>query len=242
MLLSAFMGSCLCPWRGVHRQAYRPTPAPLLWLDHVRTRESQYRGITVARLFAALSTGILELEGFRSYLDFELVSKARVFPCITSFTNKSTKDEAHFSYEGYAGPDPNDNKAVGTEGNQETVIKFTEAYNGTAHFPLAARGLMPPLCPCDRSIFSNFTILVINYVDGEQLFRKNSYMTPGEVLNKVSGALEVLHANNLVLGDLRSPNVFITESKPTPRLICGFRLVWKGRRRGVSSGHQSCRC
>ncbi|KAF9650815.1 hypothetical protein BDM02DRAFT_3092461, partial [Thelephora ganbajun] len=37
------------------------------------------------------------------------------------------------------------------------------------------------------------------------------YATPDEVLNKVSEVLKVLHANNLMFGDLRSPNILVTD-------------------------------
>ncbi|KAF9650814.1 hypothetical protein BDM02DRAFT_3127477 [Thelephora ganbajun] len=119
--------------------------------------------------------------------------RSSIFPYIT-FADKNTKDEVRSSYERYPDSHPNCNKAVfapNTEDNQKVVIKFTEAFNETAHGLLAAKNLAPPLHPCNRSIFSDFT-MVMNYVDGEQLFHKYPYETPGGVLNKVLEALENL--------------------------------------------------
>ncbi|KAF9647196.1 hypothetical protein BDM02DRAFT_3270442 [Thelephora ganbajun] len=87
--------------------------------------------------------------------------------------------------------------------------------------------LAPPLLSCDRSIFGNFTMVVMNYVDGKQLFQKYPYESPGEVLNNVSEALKVLHANNLAFCDLRLPNALVTDQ-------CHVQLVdfsWCGQAR-----------
>ncbi|KAF9643903.1 hypothetical protein BDM02DRAFT_3132113 [Thelephora ganbajun] len=108
------------------------------------------------------------------HLGLKLVSEAQFFPYVTSFADKNIKDEGHFSYEGHTDSDPKGNKVVfiaNTEGSQEVVVKFIEAYyNETAHCLLTARGLAPPLCPCDQFIPSDFTMAVMDYVDGKQLF------------------------------------------------------------------------
>ena len=211
--LLTLMGSWLCVLGAVFtdRPIVQPL-TPLLWLGHVHARKPQYRKVT--RLFAALSTGILELEEFYSHLDFKLVSEARFFPHITSF-NAGPGHKVQFSYEKYADPIPNSNKAVfiantQDDQNRKIVIKFTEAYNEKAHSLLAANGLAPPLLSCDRSTFSDFIMVVMGYVDGKQLFHKYPQETPSIVLRKVSGALKVLHENDLVFGDLRSPNILVT--------------------------------
>ena len=173
---------------------------PLLWLGHMHARKPQYREVT--RLFAALSTGILELEKFYSHLDFKFVSEARFFPHTTSF-NVDAEHEVRFSYEGYADPDGKSNKAVfvaNTQDDRKIVVKFTEVYNNKAHSLLAAKGLAPPLLACDRSTFSNFIVVVMGYVDGKQLFHKYPHATPSDVLDKVSKALRILHSSDLGCG------------------------------------------
>jgi RIO-like serine/threonine protein kinase len=72
-------------------------------------------------------------------------------------------------------------------------------------------------------------MVVMGYVDGKQLFHKYPQATPAKVLEEVSEALKTLHENGLVFGDLRSPNILVTD-QPS-RSACGFRLVWKGGRR-----------
>jgi serine/threonine protein kinase len=191
----------------------KPIVQPLtsfLWLGCMHASETQYAQVT--RLFAALSMGIRELETFYSELDFGEVSKARFFPHITSFTD-TNGHKIQFTYERYADPIPEGSKAVfiaNTQDGQKIVVKFTEAYNDTGHSLLAANGLAPPLLSCDRSTFSDFAVVVMGYVDGKQLFHRFPYVTPSPILGKVSEALKILHANDLVFGDLRSPNILVT--------------------------------
>jgi len=53
-------------------------------------------------------------------------------------------------------------------------------------------------------------MVAMDYVDGKQLFRKYLQATPAKVLEEVSEALETLRKNDLVFGDLRSPNILVT--------------------------------
>ncbi|KAF9643837.1 hypothetical protein BDM02DRAFT_3272811 [Thelephora ganbajun] len=150
------------PWRGVHRQAYRPAPDPVVVAGPRHTPKPQYR--EVPRLIAAPSTGILEPEKFYSRLGFELASEAQFFPYVT-FTDKWTKAKAHFNCEGHAKSTNLDgNKAVfvaNTEDNQKILIEFTEAYNEKAHCLPAARNLAPPPLSCDPFVSSGFAMVVM---------------------------------------------------------------------------------
>jgi len=167
---------------------------PLLWLGHV---PAQYR--EAARLFAALSMGISELEAFYSDLNCDVVSEARFFSHTTSFST-DTGSKVQFSYIQYADPDPETSKAV----------FIASIYNEEAHSLLAAKGLAPRLLSCDRSTFSNFVMVGVDYVGGKQFFHKYPQATPAKVLEEVSEALENLQKNDLVFGDLRSLNILVT--------------------------------
>ena len=210
--LLVLMGPWLCVLGAVFTDKSIIQPlTPLLWLGHMHARKPQYREVT--RLFAALSTGILEREEFYFHLNFKLISEARFFPHITSF-NVDAEREVHFSYEEYANPNRKNNNAVfvaNIRDDRKIVVKFTEVYNETAHSLLAAKGLAPPLLACDRSTFSDFIVVFMGYVDGKQLFYKYPHATPSDVLDKVSEALRISHSSDLVFGDLRSPNILVTD-------------------------------
>jgi len=231
--LLVLMGSWLCVLGAVFTDKPIIQPlTPLLWLGHVHAHGPQYREVT--RLFAVLSASISELEEFYSNLDFNVASRARFFPYITSFTDRHTGHNISFVYEAYADLDPKTSKAVfiaSTQDGQKIIVKFTEAYNEEAHSILAARGLAPPLLSCDRSTFSDFTMVVMGYVaDGKQLFHRYPQVTPHKVLEEILGALQSLHERGLVFGDLRSPNVLITDQHHVQLVDfdwCG--KVWEGK-------------
>jgi len=183
--------------------------SPSLWFGHIHARKRQYREVT--KPFTALSMGISELEAFYFGVDFAAASEARFFPHITSFIT-DTGSKIRFCYERYADPDPKTTKAVfiaNTQDDRKIIVKFAEAYNEEAHSLLVAEGLAPPLLYCDRPAFSNFTMIVMDYVDGEQLFYKYPQVTPAKVLEEVSKTLKTLHEKGFVprAGDPRSPNI-----------------------------------
>ena len=187
---------------------------PLLWLGNLHARKPRYEEVT--RLFAALSTGIQELEEFYSQVDFKLVSEARLFPYITTFTEKGTGCEVQFTYEKSTDPIPGDNKAAfiaNTQDGRKIVIKFKESYNATGHSLLAAEGLAPPLLTSDRSTCSDFTMVVTGYTGGMQTLSylySQGYNTPPDSLPSISGALKILHANGLVFGYLGPQNILVS--------------------------------
>ena len=204
----AFLLAIMGPWICVLGAVFTDKPivqplTPLLWLGRMK---SQYEQVT--RVFAALSMGIDELQDSYSKVDFSRVSSARFFPYITSFKTNTGQD-IQFSYERYAEPYGQISKPVfvgRTEDDQKIIVKFTEAYNDEAHILLAEEGFAPPLLHCNRETFQDFTMVIMGYVDGKQLFQKYS----DKVLGEVSKALAILHSKDLVFGDLRSPNILVT--------------------------------
>ena len=66
----------------------------------------------------------------------------------------------------------------------------------------------------------------MDYVDVKQLFHEYPQATPPKVLEEVLEALETLRKNDLVFGDLRSPNIF-EHYRPAPRSTGRSRLEGK---------------
>ena len=200
---------------------------PLLWLGSLHARKAQYEEVT--RLFASLSTGIQELEEFYSGVDFKVVSEARLFPYITTFTD-STGHEVQFTYEKSVNPIPATSQAsfiANTEDGRKIVVKFTEKYNTTAHSLLAAEGLAPPLLASEHSACSDFTMVVTSHVEGMRILsHMYSQTLPQRVLVPISNALRVLHANDLVFGYLRRQNIHLDRNEYTVHLV-GFD--WCGK-------------
>ncbi|KAF9647213.1 hypothetical protein BDM02DRAFT_3129920 [Thelephora ganbajun] len=99
--------------------------------------------------------------------------------------------------------DPSGSKVFipNAEDDRKVAIKFTKAHNEKVHCLLTAKGLALPLRSCNRPTSGNSTMVVMNYVNGKQSFHKYPYVTPHEVL----------HTNDLVFGDLRSPSILIVD-------------------------------
>ena len=220
------------PWICVLGAVFTDKPivqplTPLLWLGTLHARKTQYEEIT--RLFASLSTGIQELEEFYSGVDFQLVSEARLFPYITTFIDSSAGHEVQFTYERTADSIPAAGQAfiAKTQDGRKIVVKFTEAYNATAHSLLAAEGFAPPLVASEQSACSDFTMVVTSYIEGMRILpHVYSYAPSQNALAPTVRALRILHANDLVFGYLRPQNIHVDGSGYAAHLV-GFD--WCGK-------------
>ncbi|KAG8700958.1 hypothetical protein FRC09_005647 [Ceratobasidium sp. 395] len=98
---------------------------------------------------------------------------------------------------------------------KDIVVKFTETYNARAHQLLSASGLAPKLL-FDGSNFpeaprpSGRFVIVMDYVRRGQCLTLAGDV-PTSVRSSVQKAIEILHSNNIVFGDLRRPNVLAVE-------------------------------
>ena len=106
---------------------------------------------------------------------------------------------------------------------QDIVVKFVDHYGERAHRLLAENGLAPTLLyhgsPSLDKEFSlhPLSMVVMDYIDGDTLdfARKENRLDEKMteiVRSKVLRAIELLHLNGLVFGDLCSPNIMITNA------------------------------
>jgi serine/threonine protein kinase len=99
-----------------------------------------------------------------------------------------------------------------TLNNIPVIVKFCETYGEAAHRRLAAEGLAPSIHYCSR-ITGGAIMVVMDEVAGrsaDQEFKDNDI--PLSVLKDIKHALEVLHREGFVFGDVRRPNVMVTKS------------------------------
>lgn len=180
----------------------------------------------VARIFYALRTS---LEKLRSYYETlkpaaNLLAPSRYFPCFTSY---SYGDKVvQFKYVGFLedGIDCTTLRArTCAHPAQDIVVKFVDHYGERAHRLLAENGLAPTLLyhgspRIDKEpSYHALSMVVMDYIDGDTLAsaRKEKRLdekTTQIVQSKVSCAINLLHLNGLVFGDLRPPNVMITKA------------------------------
>lgn len=87
-------------------------------------------------------------------------------------------------------------------------VKFTPQYSEEAHRLLAAKNLAPQLRYYEK-LEDNLAVVVMDVVDGEHLASAKKERVPEQALRDIQDALATLHAEDLVFGDLRPPNVML---------------------------------
>lgn len=97
--------------------------------------------------------------------------------------------------------------------SKEVIVKLTPRYNGDAHRILANAGLAPKLYFCDK-VVGDLHFVVMDRLVGTSVFQLVETKTPLSVvvLEKVRQAVDLLHAQNIVFGDLRSQNIFVLDT------------------------------
>ena len=90
------------------------------------------------------------------------------------------------------------------------VVKFTPTYCARAHEVAHKMGSAPKLWFCDEVECVGMFVVVMEFVEGRCLDDDKPYL-PEKVLEPLRGAISALHDAELVHGDLRGPNVIVSE-------------------------------
>ncbi|KAF5372261.1 hypothetical protein D9757_009624 [Collybiopsis confluens] len=111
----------------------------------------------------------------------------------------------------------------------DVVVKFAYRYGAAGHRLLAKAGFAPRLYHCAFDETIGMWVVVMDYVSGRVCHGK---LIEGERLS-IKTAIGLLHAEDLVFGDLREPNVIITEPKNS---VCLVDFEWCGSCRDIQEG------
>ncbi|KZT67581.1 hypothetical protein DAEQUDRAFT_729022, partial [Daedalea quercina L-15889] len=103
----------------------------------------------------------------------------------------------------------------------DVVVKFTEKYGADAHRLAYKHGFAPELRFCDKIDSIGMQVIVMDYVNGDMATASLAAATASSLRK----AVEMLHADGFVFGDLREPNVMIAEDGKV-KLI---DFDWSGR-------------
>ncbi|CAE6441605.1 unnamed protein product [Rhizoctonia solani] len=106
-----------------------------------------------------------------------------------------------------------------TEDGRSIVVKFAQFYNFEAHKLLAAQSLAPQLLSLNPEPVGGGLVMIVMELAGTSLDKYLDPTGPGlepsartQIHKDVEMAMDLLHANNLVFGDLRSPNVLVVQT------------------------------
>lgn len=178
----------------------------------------------VARIFYALKNGLDRLKSYYEKVQLlgDVPADSRYFPSITAYSVGN--EIVRFKYVGFLedGPDCTTLRAQTlTDPPLDIVVKFVDRYGERAHRLLAEDGLAPELLYCgpprlnkEDPSYDSLSMIVMGFVEGETLAKsKLDEETAERVRSRLEEALQLLHDNGLVFGDVRSPNVMITPAK-----------------------------
>ena len=189
--------------------------------------------IRLARVFGALSRCRLDLHNYYdrvSNLNFPrlsclypnptLVDRSKTLPTLTyrQFLSRAGRPTSALVDLGNA----TTSMYIATLGDtdQEVIVKFTARYNEVAHRLLADADLAPKLHFCER-VIGDLYMVIMDRVDGTSVWQlqEDKKPVPAIVLKGVRDAVHILHANDIVFGDLREPNILYLESRARAMLV-----------------------
>ncbi|KAH9969423.1 hypothetical protein BGW80DRAFT_1176951, partial [Lactifluus volemus] len=180
--------------------------------------------LRVARIFYSLRTNMKRLREYYAGLEAIPVDpsstglRPHFFPSICAY-----RDEVHGLIRfTYVKPLEVDSTCVTflarttTDTPKPVVIKFVQRYGEKAHQLLAKVNLAPQLFYYGKiglegdPSYGHLRMVVMEYVDGKLLIEVNP--TPPGLKDKIRHALNVLHGQGYVFGDLRPQNIMMTEN------------------------------
>ena len=171
---------------------------------------------TPFQLFYALRRALRGLRQYYKSLPCQPTS-SRFFPYVRSYKLPSGAI-MDIDYKEPISPDESKATYLAKQGDgKEVVVKFTPTYNARAHRLLADRGFAPELIydGTEGPRYGGLLMIVMEDAKGGTLSRLlNSSPRPpwsrlDTIITSVKQAIELLHAENLVFGDLRTPNILV---------------------------------
>ena len=163
----------------------------------------------VAKIFTSLKLALSSLVAFYDSVPLSATDNADCgLPCYRSYDLTSSKPGFR-----YLGPLMEDKAtlfaAMTMDRSENLVVQFTDRYNEAAHRLLATRNLAPKLFG-PVSCGGTLKCIIMAKIEGETLLH---YAGPISFVSAdVKQAVQLLHDNGFVFGDLRSPNIIVYKS------------------------------
>jgi tRNA A-37 threonylcarbamoyl transferase component Bud32 len=175
-----------------------------------RPQDNGTRQYKLGVLFASLRLATERLEQYYIKLDDSSKDK-RFFPYPHQYTD-GDNNLVNFTYL-YHGVTEDRSKLIWkakTEDDRLIVAKFTTEYNADAHRLLANHGLAPRLLS-DEDLTGGWRMIIMEFIGGDILFEhiRNPVGDYIHVFADVKRAVDLLHSENIVFADLRTPNVLV---------------------------------
>ncbi|KAG9100389.1 hypothetical protein FRC06_004165 [Ceratobasidium sp. 370] len=212
----AIAGPWLCILGAVYVEQVVVQPlTDFMWMGRQPHEEGRLRRLT--QIFVALREAIRHLDGYYQSLPGPTMPHlAQFFPYIRRYQDTS------FQYIRCLATDPVRPVFLAqTESGDPIVVKFVQQYSIEAHRILMEQELAPSLLYDSATpLDCGMRMIVMRYVSGGNLDiflheypkdKRGAAIKP--IYADVDKALSLLHASDLVFGDLRPPNVLVVKRK-----------------------------
>jgi len=153
---------------------------------------------------------IPDLHGYRSHKDAESID--RCFPYKNSYTDKEGI-ECAFKYKSRLRQGALVFIAERTEPEANAnpiVVKFTRTYSKVVHNLLAGKGFAPELLAVE-DLVGGWKMVVMEYLSGWVMLQEKPCKERQIYKERLKEALRIIHGCNLVHGDVRCPNILVSE-------------------------------
>ncbi|KAF8581176.1 hypothetical protein K439DRAFT_251562 [Ramaria rubella] len=205
-IILAIAGPWLCVLGGVYLEQVVVQPiTDYLWLGGDAFNDS--RIFSVGRIFNALKSAVSALRQYYSPNVINAHDKPDGFPFIRFYGR-----EKFLYLEKLAEYPKLIYKAKLQSSEQLLVVKFVSKYNAEAHRLLAENQLAPALHyvgmeDTGAPKYGGRYMIVMDFVEGEH----PSNFLSKDAADRIKKAVNLLHSQNFVFGDLRLPNILITK-------------------------------
>ncbi|KAJ7023788.1 hypothetical protein C8F04DRAFT_1193099 [Mycena alexandri] len=158
---------------------------------------------------------------------------SRFFPHVTSYVGEDGQ-EKRFQYVAPLERDPTcvTFHCRALEDEADIVVKFVRSYGEGAHRLLSKNHLAPQLLYCgainSQASYSGIKMIVMGFVAGRTLswLQGKRQPLPNHLGDELAKILDVLHGAGFVYGDLRGPNIMLTDASKKVQLV---DFDWAGR-------------
>lgn len=174
---------------------------------------------SLARCFNALRDGLRTLDDFYGGLKI-VPSDQHIYPFHRSYTD-SQKRTVFFKYIRRLHETKHIYLAENEADGVRLVVKFVEHYNEKAHKLLAEFNLAPKLVHYSDAEYWPYGVVVMEYVKGETVHERYGPTDtfPEHIYAQVKTAIDKLHQESIVFGDLRRANIMITDDDDKVKVI-----------------------
>ncbi|KAK0209775.1 hypothetical protein IW262DRAFT_1281192 [Armillaria fumosa] len=239
----------------------------IMWVGEATTYEDAHL-YRLSRIFTALRDCQQTLhtfyDGIKDRIDLDLIPNKphpRYFPYPDSFHEFQSRTKTKFKYLDVLESDSTNVTflAQTTSDDRKLIVKFVDRYGDNAHTCLAAKKMAPGLLfcgllngiddvrvaasaggitKCSGLYVGPMRMVIMEYIDGNSAQATPEGDWPLDTHEQIEKALQTLHSQGFVFGDLRRPNVMFTPDSKA--LLIDFD--WSGEEgkvrypKGLSSG------